>query len=70
MEYIVIPTHTKTEAAFFMGLLKKMHKEASMLSSKQMEDSVFIAALKQAEQSGIGSLTKVKAHLSKIALGK
>lgn len=70
MEYIVIPTKDKSETAFFLNLLKKMHKEASSLSSKNMEDTAFIAALKEAEQSGKGSLSKVKAHLSKVATGK
>jgi hypothetical protein len=49
-----------------MDLLKKMHKKASTLSSKEMEDRAFIAALKEAEQSGKGSLKKVKNHLSKL----
>ena len=70
MEYIVIPTKDKSETTFFLNLLKKMHKEASSLSSKKMEDIAFIAALKEGEQSGKGSLSKVKAHLSKVAAGQ
>jgi len=70
MEYIIIPTKTKTETAFFQDLLKKMHKETTTLSSNEMEDRAFIAALKEAEQSGKGSLAKVKAHLNKVASGK
>jgi hypothetical protein len=65
MEYIVIPTKDKTETTFFLRLLKKMHKEASSLSSKKMEDITFITALQEAEKSGKGSLNKVKAHLSR-----
>ena len=70
MNYIVIPTKTKSETDFFMDLLKKMHKEATTLSNTEMEDVAFIAALKEAERSGKGSLSKVKSRLSKIASGK
>jgi hypothetical protein len=69
MDYIVIPTNNKSETNFFLDLLKKMHKEASKLSSEQMEDVAFITALKEAEKSGKGSLTKVKKHLQKV-MGK
>lgn len=47
-----------------------MQKKASTLSEDQMEDVAFISALKEAEKSPKGSLSKVKAHLSKIASGK
>jgi hypothetical protein len=70
MEYIVIPTKDKTETAFFLDLLKKMRKTASKLSIEEMEDLAFIAAIKEGEKSGKGSLDKVKAHLSKVASGK
>ena len=70
MEYIIIPSNSKSETAFFLSMLKKMRKEVSTLSSSTMEDIAFITALKEAEQTEKGSLEKVKAHLSKIALGK
>ena len=70
MDYIVIPTKDKTETTFFLNLLKKMRKDVSSYSSKEMEDVAFIAALKEAELSGKGSLTNVEAHLAKIASGK
>lgn len=70
MNYIVIPTKSKSETAFFQDLLKKMKKESATLSAKEMEDLAFISALKEAEQSGKGNLNKVKKHLSKIASGK
>jgi hypothetical protein len=70
MEYILIPSKSKSETTFFLNLLKKMRKEASTLSADEMEDAAFITALKEAEKSAKGSLSKVKAHLSKIALGK
>jgi hypothetical protein len=70
MDYIVIPTSNKTETDFFMDLLRKMHKEAKTLSSSQMEDRAFIAALKEAELSGKGSVKKVKSHLDKVISGK
>jgi len=70
MDYIVIPTKDKTEKAFFLDLLKKMRKDVSSYSSKEMEDVAFIAALKEAERSGKGSLANVEAHLTKIASGK
>jgi hypothetical protein len=38
----------------------------STLSTKKMEDRAFIAALKEAGQSGKGSLKKVKDHLAKV----
>ena len=47
-----------------------MQKEASTLSADEMEDIAFMSALKEAEKSAKGSLSKVKAHLSKIASGK
>jgi hypothetical protein len=70
MEYILIPSNSKSETAFFLNLLKKMHKESSTLSSDKMEDLAFLSALKEAEQSAKGSLSKVKSHLSKVASGK
>jgi hypothetical protein len=69
MEYLVIPTNDKTETTFFLDLLKKMHKDASSFSSDKMEDIAFIAALKDGEKSGKGSL-KLKTHLSKISSDK
>jgi hypothetical protein len=70
MDYIVIPTNSKSETAFFMDLLKKMHKEAKKLSPSQMEDRAFIAALKESEVSGKGSMKKVKNHLEKVIASK
>lgn len=70
MEYIVIPTKDKSEITFFLDLLKKMHKDVASFSSKKMEDIAFITALKESEQSGKGSLEKVKSHLSKVAANK
>ena len=70
MDYIVIPTKDKAETDFFMGLLKKMHKDATTLSPSKMEDRAFIAALKEAEVSGKGSLKKIKSHLDKVISGK
>lgn len=70
MNYIVIPVKTKSESNFFMDLLKKLNKNVSSLSEREMEDIAFIAALKEAERSGKGSLSRVKARLSKIASGK
>lgn len=70
MEYILIPSKSKSETAFFLSLLKKMHKEAATLSSDEMEDIAFMRALKEAETTTKGSLTKVKAHLTKLAKGQ
>ena len=69
MQYIVIPSKSKSETDFLMSLLKKMKKEATKLSTDEMEDLAFIAALKEAELSGRGSLAKVKTHLKKVAQG-
>ena len=44
-----------------------MSKEVIALSYDEMEDRAFIVAMKEAEKSGTGSLSKVKAHLTKIA---
>jgi hypothetical protein len=70
MEYIVIPSNSKSETAFFLSLLKKMQKEASTLSSDDMEDYALMAAMKEGEKSGKGSMEKVKKHLAKISSGK
>lgn len=70
MEYILIPSNSKSETTFFLNLLKKMQKKASTLSEDELEDVAFIAALKEAETTSKGSLSKVKAHLSKVASGK
>ena len=70
MEYILIPTKDKSETTFFLDVLKKMQKNATTLSSEKMEDIALIAALREAEESGKGSLAKVKSHLSKVASGK
>lgn len=67
VDYIVIPTKDKAETMFFLGLLKKMQKDVASFSSAKMEDIAFIAALRESENSGKGSLDKVKSHLSKIA---
>lgn len=67
MDYIVIPTTSKSEKNFFFDMLKKMQKKATTLSTQEMENFAFMIAMKEAEQSGIGSLTNVKAHLSKVA---
>ena len=68
MQYIVIPSESKEETTFLMKLLKRMKKEATTLSTEEMEDLAFITALKEAEKSGKGSMAKVKAHLSKVAV--
>lgn len=70
MEYIIIPTSSRSEKVFFLDLLKKMQKKASTLSAEEMESYAFLKAMKEAEHSGKGSLSKVKAHLSKVASGK
>ena len=70
MEYILIPTKSKSETTFFLSLLKKMQKEVSTLSADEMEDLAFLTVLKEAEKTGRGSINKVKAHLSKIASRK
>ena len=70
MEYILIPSKSKSETAFFLNLLKKMQKEVSTLSADETEDLAFMAALREAEKTTKGSLMKVKAHLSKVASGK
>ena len=70
MEYILIPTESKSETTFFLNLLKKMRKNASTISAEEMEDMAFMSALKAAEKSPKGSLDKVKARLSKVAASK
>lgn len=70
MEYTVIPTSLQSEKIFFMDLLKKMQKKVSTFSSEEMENYAFMDAMKESEQSGKGSLNKVKAHLQKVASGK
>lgn len=67
MEYILIPSKSKSETAFFLDLLKKMHKEVSTVSAEEMEEITFLKLMTQAESSGKGSLSKVKAHLTKVA---
>jgi hypothetical protein len=47
-----------------------MQKQVATLSSDELEDIAFARALKEAEATTKGSLSKVKAHLSKIASGK
>ncbi len=46
-----------------------MQKEASTLSEEELEDVAFMRALKEAEKTSKGSLSKVKAHLAKVASG-
>ena len=70
MEYIIIPSHSKKETEFFLSLLKKMQKEASTLSTDDLEDFAFLKSLKEAEKSAKGSLSNVKKHLSKVASRK
>jgi hypothetical protein len=70
MEYIVIPSKSKSETAFLMSLLKKMQQQATTLSADEMEDLAFTIALKEAEKTGKGSLSKVKEHLNKISNSK
>jgi hypothetical protein len=70
MEYILIPTNSKSETTFFINLLRKMQKEVSTFSTDEMEDAAFIAALREAENSGKGNLSKLKAHLENVNKGK
>jgi hypothetical protein len=70
MEYIIIPTKSKSEKAFFLDLLKKMQKEVALLTDDAMEDIAFTKILKESEKTGKGSMAKVKSHLSKVASGK
>ena len=67
MEYIVIPSKSKSETAFLMSLLKKMQHQATTISADEMEELAFISALKESEKTGKGNLSKVKEHLNKIA---
>lgn len=69
MEYIVFPTKSKSETAFFRNLLKKMQKNVSTVSSDELADLAFMRAMKEAEKGPKGRLSKVKAHLEKIAKG-
>lgn len=69
MEYILVPSKSKSETTFLLNLLKKMQKEASTFSKADMEDFLFSSLLKDAEKTPKGKLSKVKAHLSKIAGG-
>ena len=70
MEFVLIPTDSKSETAFFVNLLKKMQKQVTALSSEEMEDLAFVWAMRQAEHSGEGSLDAVKDHLGRIESGK
>lgn len=70
MEYILIPSESKSETAFFVSLLRKMQKQVATVSSEKMEDIAFMAALKEAEQTPKGSLNRVKAHLAKLTSNK
>lgn len=70
MEFVLIPTNSKSETAFFVSLLKKMQKQTATLSSEEMEDLAFVWALREAENTGEGSLANVKDHLSRVAAGK
>ncbi|MFM9944231.1 MAG: hypothetical protein ACKVQB_03275 [Bacteroidia bacterium] len=66
MEYILIPSKSKSETTFLLNLLKKVQKEVSTFSKAEMEDFLFTSLLKDAEKSTKGSLINVKSHLSKI----
>jgi len=44
-----------------------MQKKATTFSNEEMEDFAFLPAMKEAEESGNGSLSNVKNHLSKFA---
>ena len=70
MEFVLIPTNSKSETAFFVSLLKKMQKEVAALSAEDMEDLAFVWAMRKAEHSGGGSLATVKDHLGRIANGQ
>ncbi len=70
MDYLLIPVKDKAESDFFVSLLKKMRKDVSTISDGDMEDMAFMAAIKEGEKTGMGSLAKIKAHLSNVATGK
>lgn len=44
-----------------------MQKKVTTISNEEMEDFAFTIAMKESEESGNGSLTNVKSHLSKVA---
>jgi len=69
MDYILIPTESLSERDFFLDLLKKMQKKASILSGEEMEDALLLSAM-QAAGNETGSLDEAKAHLMKVASGK
>jgi len=69
MDYILIPTESLSERDFFLDLLKKMQKKASILSGEEMEDALLLSAM-QAAGNEKGSLDEAKAHLMKVASGK
>ena len=70
MEYIVVSTKDKSETALMLSLFKKMKLKASKLTAQQIEDTALIAAMKESEKSGKGSLKNVMAHLDKVIAGK
>ncbi len=70
MEYILIPTESKSETAFFLSLLKKMKKEMSTLCVSEIEDIAFLRAMDDVNENEKGSLDKVKNHLKKVIAGK
>ncbi len=70
MEYILIPSESKAETTFLLNLLKKMQKEASIFSSQELEETLFLSALKDADGNKLGSLEQTKTHLKKVAAGK
>jgi hypothetical protein len=47
-----------------------MSDDTTLSKSEVMEDAKLLAAMKDAESTGTGSLDKAKAHLKKVAAGK
>jgi len=69
-EYVIIPSESASETSFFLDLLKKMKKKASTISLEELEDFALTKALKESAKSPKGNLSKVKAHLAKVASSK
>ena len=60
MEFILIPSSSKKETAFFKDLCKKMNIDITTLSEEILEEKIFYSLLKKSDKESNGSLTLVK----------
>ncbi len=66
MDYILVPSNSKSETSFILDLFEKMHKKATKLTADEIEEVYFSKIIKEVKLRPKGNLDNVKSSLTKI----